>query len=80
MRILSLLLSQATQHLADDNEFEVFKYLKDKGYRKLNEDKGGFTAGDDDKTPTVDNFFPNFGELEDLQVIDDKKTSDHNLI
>ncbi len=68
--------------LADDNEHEVFKYLKDKGYRKLNEDKGGFHGyGDADKTPaTVDNFFSNFGELESINVINDKKSSDHNLM
>lgn len=65
--------------LADDDNHEVFRYLKKEGYQKLNHDKGGFHGyGDADKTPTtVDNFFTNFGELEDLHVIDEKKSSDH---
>lgn len=68
--------------LADDYNHEVFRYLKEKGYRKLNHDKGGFHGyGDADKTPaTVDNFFANFGELESINVINDKKSSDHNLM
>lgn len=68
--------------LADDDNHVVFKYLKDEGYKKLNENQGGFHGyGDADKTPTtVDNFFTNFGELENIEVIEDFKASDHNLM
>lgn len=68
--------------LADDDNNEVFKYLRDKGYSKLNDSLGGFHGyGDSDKTPTtVDNFFTTFGKLKQIDTIHDTKASDHDIM